>query len=67
MATEIAEGGQATFEAFARMRDTSFPLEDRYDPNFVDHDPAEGSPRDRAAWLGSGSSSVNRSPTSIAV
>ena len=44
MATEITEGGQATLDAFARMRDASLPLEDRYDPNFVDHDPAEGEP-----------------------
>ena len=44
MATEITEGGQATLEAFARMRDASLPLEDRYDVNFTDHDPAEGQP-----------------------
>jgi predicted ester cyclase len=26
------------------MRDASLPLEDRYDVNFTDHDPAEGQP-----------------------
>ncbi len=44
MATEITEGGQATFDAFAKMRDASLPLEDRYDDNFTDHDPAKGQP-----------------------
>ena len=44
MTTEITEGGQATLDAFARMRDTSLPLEDRYDANFTDHDPAVGQP-----------------------
>jgi predicted ester cyclase len=44
VATEITEGGQATLDAFARMRDASLPLEDRYDVNFTDHDPAEGQP-----------------------
>ena len=44
MATEIAEGGQATLDAFTRMRDSSLPLEDRYDPDFTDHDPAAGQP-----------------------
>jgi predicted ester cyclase len=44
VATEIIEGGQATLDAFARMRDASLSLEDRYDVNFTDHDPAEGQP-----------------------
>jgi predicted ester cyclase len=44
VATEIAEGGQATLDAFARMRDETLPAEDRYDPGFVDHDPAAGQP-----------------------
>ena len=44
MATETAEGGQATLDAFARMRDASLPLEDRYDDTFTDHDPATGQP-----------------------
>ncbi|HEX4090776.1 MAG TPA: ester cyclase [Trebonia sp.] len=44
MATEIAEGGQAALDAFARMRDASVPAEDKYDPGFVDHDPATGQP-----------------------
>ena len=52
MATEIAEGGQAALDAFTRMRDASLPLEDRYDPGFVDHDPAAGQPAGPAgpAW-----------------
>lgn len=45
MATEITEGGQSTLDAFARMRDGSLPLEERFDANFVDHDPAEGQPQ----------------------
>ena len=44
MATEIAEGGQATLDASTRMRDASVPLEDKYDVGFVDHDPAAGQP-----------------------
>ena len=44
MATEIAEGGQATLDAVARLQDASLPLEDRYDGNFTDHDPGEGQP-----------------------
>ena len=44
MATEIAEGGQATLDAFARMRDASVPVEDRYNADFTDHDPAAGQP-----------------------
>jgi len=45
VATEITEGGQSTLDAFARMRDGSLPLEERFDANFVDHDPAEGQPQ----------------------
>jgi predicted ester cyclase len=44
VATEITEGGQATLDAFARMRDASAPPQDRYDANFTDHDPAKGQP-----------------------
>jgi predicted ester cyclase len=44
VATEIAEGGQAALDAFARMRDASLPVEDRYDADFTDHDPAAGQP-----------------------
>lgn len=44
MATEIAEGGQATLDAFARMRDASVPVEGRYTADFTDHDPAAGQP-----------------------
>jgi predicted ester cyclase len=53
MATEITEGGQATLDAFARMRDASLPLADRYDAAFTDHDPAEGQPAEPGgmAWF----------------
>jgi predicted ester cyclase len=44
MATEIAEGGQATLDAVAKLRDASMPLEDRFAVNFTDHDPAAGQP-----------------------
>jgi predicted ester cyclase len=44
VATEIAEGGQATLDAFTRMRDASVPVEDRYNADFTDHDPAAGQP-----------------------
>jgi predicted ester cyclase len=44
VATEIAGGGQATLDAFARMRDASVPVEDRYNADFTDHDPAAGQP-----------------------
>jgi predicted ester cyclase len=44
VATEIAEGGQAALDAFARMRDASLPVEDRYDADFTDHDRAAGQP-----------------------
>jgi predicted ester cyclase len=44
VATEIAEGGQATLDAFARMQDASLPLEDRFDVSFTDHDPGRGQP-----------------------
>jgi predicted ester cyclase len=52
VATEITEGGQATLDAFARMRDASLPLEDRFDADFTDHDPAAGQPAGPAgvAW-----------------
>jgi predicted ester cyclase len=40
VATEIAEGGQAALDAFTRMRDSSLPIDDRYDADFTDHDPA---------------------------
>jgi predicted ester cyclase len=53
VATEIVEGGQSTLDAFKRMRDTSLPLEDRYDDSFIDHDPAKGQPAgpDGMAWF----------------
>lgn len=52
MTTEVTEGGQAAFDAFARMRDASLPLEERYNADFTDHDPADGQPAGPAgiAW-----------------
>ena len=47
MATEIAQGGQAALDAFTRMRDSSLPIDDRYDADFTDHDPADGKASDR--------------------
>jgi predicted ester cyclase len=44
VATEIAEGGQAALDAVSRMLDPSLPLEDTFDVNFTDHDPANGQP-----------------------
>lgn len=53
MATEITEGGQATLDARDRMRDTDLSLDERFDPAFTDHDPAEGQPSDGSgiAWF----------------
>jgi predicted ester cyclase len=53
VATEVAEGGQVTLDALAKMRDASLPIEDRYDVTFVDHDPAAGQPAGPAgpAWF----------------
>lgn len=53
MATEITEGGQATLDARDRMRDQDLPLDERFDPDFTDHDPAEGQPSDGSgiAWF----------------
>ncbi len=53
MATELAQGGQATLDAFARMRDSSLPFEERYTADFTDHDPAEGQPAgpEGPAWF----------------
>ncbi|MFE4230106.1 ester cyclase [Arthrobacter sp. NPDC056886] len=44
MATEITENSAETQDAIARMRDMTLPLEERFDPDFVDHDPADGQP-----------------------
>jgi len=52
VATEIAEGGQAALDAFARMRDTSLPDGDRYVPGFTDHDPAAGQPAGPMSLVG---------------
>ncbi len=66
MATEITEGGQATLDAFAKMRDASLPAEERYDADFIDHDPAAGQPAGTGgmAWFwvqfGKSFSDINR-------
>ena len=44
MAIEITEGAEATVAAMDNMRDDSKPLEDRFDPDFLDHDAATGQP-----------------------
>ena len=66
MATEITEGGQATLDAFAKMRDASLPVEERYDADFIDHDPGDGQPAGPGgmAWFweqfGKSFSDINR-------
>ncbi len=45
MATEITPGAENVLESLKRSIDQSLPLEDRFDPHFVDHDPAEGQPQ----------------------
>ena len=56
MATEVTEGGQATLDRMTALRDQSLPLEQRFDPAFVDHDPAPGQPADGSglAWYWAG-------------
>jgi predicted ester cyclase len=51
MGTEITEGGQAAYDALFKA-DPAAPIEERFDPEFVDHDPAEGQPAGGAglAW-----------------
>lgn len=44
MATEITDNSAETQDAIARMRDMTLPLEERFDSDFVDHDPADGQP-----------------------
>jgi predicted ester cyclase len=66
VATEITEGGQATLDAFAKMRDASLPVEERYDADFTDHDPGDGQPAGPGgmAWFweqfGKSFSDINR-------
>lgn len=42
--TELTDGAQATLDAVERMRDGDLPYDERYTPDFVDHDPAAGQP-----------------------
>jgi predicted ester cyclase len=51
MGTEITEGGQPAYDALFKA-DPATPIEDRFDREFVDHDPAEGQPAGSAgvAW-----------------
>jgi predicted ester cyclase len=53
MATEITEGGDVTLSAMERMRDTDLSPEERFDPDFTDHDAAEGQPAggEGMAWF----------------
>jgi predicted ester cyclase len=66
VATEVTEGGQATLDAFAKIRDQSLPVEERYDANFTDHDPGTGQPAGPGgmAWFweqfGKSFSDINR-------
>lgn len=52
MATETTEGGQATLDLMGTLADQSTPLDERFVPDFVDHDPAPGQPQDGSglAW-----------------
>ena len=49
MATEVTEGAQGTMAASKRVADQSLPAEDRFTPDFTDHDPAAGQPK---GWTG---------------
>jgi predicted ester cyclase len=44
MATEITPGSEQTLEAHARWRDHDAPVDEKFTPDFVDHDAAEGQP-----------------------
>jgi predicted ester cyclase len=44
MATEVTEGAQGTVAAVKRLTDQSLSVEDRFTPDFTDHDPATGQP-----------------------
>ena len=44
MADEVTTDAQPTIDAIERMRDESLPMDERYHPDFVDHDPADGQP-----------------------
>jgi predicted ester cyclase len=44
MTSEITDGAQGTVAAVQRMLDQSLPVEERYSPDFTDHDPATGQP-----------------------
>jgi hypothetical protein len=48
---EITQGGQGAHDALFKA-DRAAPIEERFDPEFVDHDPAEGQPAGGAglAW-----------------
>ncbi|WP_375399146.1 ester cyclase [uncultured Amnibacterium sp.] len=52
MAIEVTEGGQATLDLMGTLGDQSLPLDRKFVPGFVDHDPAPGQPEDGSglAW-----------------
>jgi predicted ester cyclase len=45
MATEITPGAEHVLESLGKVVDQSVPIEERFDPDFVDHDPADGQPQ----------------------
>jgi predicted ester cyclase len=53
MATEVTEGAQGTLAAVKRVAGQSLPAEDRFSPDFTDHDPAAGQPKGATgpAWF----------------
>ena len=53
MAVEVTAGGGPTLEARDRMRQQDLPLEERFTPDFTDHDAADGQPDDGSgiAWF----------------
>ena len=56
MATEMTPGTEIVVECLAKVVDQSRPIEERFDSNFTDHDPAEGQPRGGGglAWYWAG-------------
>jgi predicted ester cyclase len=56
MATEITPGAENVLESLAKALDHSRRIEERFDPHFTDHDPAEGQPQGGGglAWYWAG-------------
>lgn len=53
MAVEVTVDGESTLAARDRMRQQNRPLEERFTPDFTDHDAADGQPQDGSgiAWF----------------